>query len=392
MENTMLTDDQIEEISKTVEDTLKENPNQKNMKQAKEEAIKDHKGEVGVATVITNPFTGKPMYIEDSENVQLQTFEEMLDDESIVPMDINSSKIVITEDKVKNQLITTFGNINISVEDINTIIDLANKVKNKEEFSYYMAMPQAIKDLINSTIGIEMGSKMGSFVKEGRNYVAGTILNNIVNDATQDVAFNDLQKSIAAIKHDSANKIKQDKYWSDYKRYLLFGTIEKADKLRQDGKEDKAKKYEEVHDAFIESYMMNDLIDLYSKGKIRVRKIDIEKFKKTCRSFNFKYRNSINIINDITQVLLILDRNVDKSYDIDIIKEFICIFIKYTDIKNMKADNIIDHVFMYNWIFNIISLDMYNKNDEFAVQFHDQLINNINNFLKIINDRKNKKG
>src|SRR5699024_10824196 len=229
---------------------------------------------------------------------------------------------------------------------------------------------------------------MGSFIKEGRNYIAGSILQDIVNDATQEVAYNDLQKSIAAIKGKGAREMKKDSYWTDVKRYLMFGTIEKADKLREEGKTEQADRYEAVHDAFIESYMMTDMLDMYSRGKIRVRKIDVEKFKKTCNSFNFKYQNSTNVINDITQVIMILDRYADKRFDLDIIKEFICVFIKYTDIKNMKADDIVDHTFMYSWIFNIITLDMYNKEDEFSVEFHDQLISNINNFLSVITERK----
>lgn len=391
MENT-ITNDQINEVSDAIEDTLKDSVNQKLMADAKEEAKKDHKGEVGTATVVTNPFTGRPMYItdDDLEDINFQSFEEMMEDDSIAPGEIDKSKIVIDENKVKDELQVTFGSVNIPDEDIKTIIDLANRVKNKEEFSYYASMPQSIKELINKAIGVEMSSKLGSFIREGRNYIAGTILQDIVTDATQEVAFNDLQKSIAVIKGEGAKEIKNDNYWGDYKKYMMFGTIERADKLREQGKEDKAKKYEEVHDAFIESYMMSDMMSMYTKGKIRVRKIDVEKFKKTCSSFNFKYQKSTNVINDATQTLPILDRYVDKKYDIDIIKEFICIFIKYTDIKNMKADDIVDHTFMYNWIFNIISLDMYNKDDEFAVQFHDQLINNINSFLKLINDRKRK--
>ena len=171
----------------------------------------------------------------------------------------------------------------------------------------------------------------------------------------------------------------------------MFGTIERANKLREDGKDDKALQYEKVHDAFVESYMMSNMLDMYSRGKLRIRKIDIEKFKKTCNSFNFKYQNTTNVINDIHAVLPILDRMVDKKYDLDTIKEFICAFIKYTDVKNMRANNIVDHTFMYNWIFNIISLDMYDREDEDAIKFRDQLINNINGFLQIITDRKARK-
>lgn len=393
MENT-ITNEQIEEVVDTIKETTEDSANKKIMEDAAEEAKKDHKGEVGTATVVTNPFTGKPMFVSDNEDTDfhLQSFEEMMEDESIVPMEIDESKVNINTNMVKNQIQAIFGNKqNLSMADLDKLVELANRVKNKEKFSYYSSMPQSVKDLINETIGVEMGSKMGSFIKEGRNYIAGSILQDIVNDATQEVAYNDLQKSIAAIKGEGAREMKKDSYWTDVKRYLMFGTLEKADKLREEGKTEQADRYEAVHDAFIESYMMTDMLDMYSRGKIRVRKIDVEKFKKTCNSFNFKYQNSTNVINDITQVIMILDRYADKRFDLDIIKEFICVFIKYTDIKNMKADDIVDHTFMYNWIFNIITLDMYNKEDEFSVEFHDQLISNINNFLSVITERKNKK-
>lgn len=393
MENT-ITNEQIEEVVDTIEETTEDSANKKIMEDAIGEAKKDHKGEVGTATVVTNPFTGKPMYVSDNEDTDfhLQSFEEMMEDDSIVPMEIDESKVNINTDMVKDQIQATFGNKqNLSMADLEKLVELANRVKNKEKFSYYSSMPQSVKDLINETIGVEMGSKMGSFIKEGRNYIAGSILQDIVNGATQEVAYNDLQKSIAVIKGEGAKEMKKDSYWTDVKRYLMFGTLEKADKLREEGKTEQADRYEAVHDAFIESYMMTDMLDMYSRGKIRVRKIDVEKFKKTCNSFNFKYQNSTNVINDITQVIMILDRYADKRFDLDIIKEFICVFIKYTDIKNMKADDIVDHTFMYNWIFNIITLDMYNKEDEFSVEFHDQLISNINNFLSVITERKNKK-
>ena len=396
MENT-ITNEQINEVNETIETALHDSNTKKMLDQAKEEASKDHTGEVGVATVVTNPFTGKPMSVmaEDDTNddeFHLQTFEEMMEDDSIAPMEIDESKVKVTDDIIKEQVKITFGSqISLSLADIDTLMALANRVKNKEEFSYYNSMPQSIKTAIDQTLGAETSNKLGSFLREGRNFIASSLLQEMVNDATREVAYTDLQRSIAAIKGQGAKDMKNDKYWTDYRKYLMFGTIERADKLREDGKEDKALQYEKVHDAFIESYMMPDMLDMYSRGKLRIRKIDIEKFKKTCNTFNFKYQNTTNVINDIHSVLPILDRIVDKKYDLDTIKEFICAFIKYTDVKNMRANNIVDHTFMYNWIFNIISLDMYDREDEDAIKFHDQLINNINGFLQIITDRKTRK-
>lgn len=146
MDSTILTNDQIKEISETIEDTLKDSQNQEFMKQAKEEAAKDHVGEVGTATVVTNPFTGKPMYVEENDDdIQLQSFEEMMEDDSIIPMEIDESKIVIDKDKVKEQLETTFGHMNISAGDLNTIVELANRVKIKKSFHITQQCPSLLK-------------------------------------------------------------------------------------------------------------------------------------------------------------------------------------------------------------------------------------------------------
>ena len=87
MENT-ITNEQIEEVVDTIEETTEDSANKKIMEDAIEEAKKDHKGDVGTATVVTTPFTGTPMFVSDHEDIDfhLQSFEEMMQDESLVPM------------------------------------------------------------------------------------------------------------------------------------------------------------------------------------------------------------------------------------------------------------------------------------------------------------------
>lgn len=385
--NNQITNEQIDLVNDTINEM--DSVSTELLENAKEEASKDHEGFESTATVVTNPYTGKPMVVnEDPDTDYLQSFEEMMADPNIEPMEIDESKVVIKEDNVINNIKATFGdNTKISDEDIKTLINLSYRVKNNEKLSYYNLMPDSVRQMINVAIGVEMGSKMGNFIREARNYLAGSILQQIVDEATMEVAGEQLQRSIDAIRKDTTEDIKSDSYWSDYKRYLLEGTLSKAKELEEKGDIEKADAYRKVHDAFVESYTMNEMFDMYKRGKLRVKKIDVEKFDKACRRFNFKYQNATQVINDIGAVVPVLDRIIDKIYPIDSIKIFVCAFIKYTDVKNMHPYVIADHTFMYYWINNIITLDMYNKDDEFSVKFRDELISKIEEFIKFITDK-----
>ena len=160
--------------------------------------------------------------------------------------------------------------------------------------------------------------------------------------------------------------------------------------MKADGKsEDQYKPLEQAREAFIQSYTYTDMIDQYKKGKLKIKRIQIEKFDKSCRDFNIRYEKTQNVITEISLALTALDRNAPKHYDIDILKEFLCVFMMYT--RNMNPNDKIDHVFMYYFIYNIITLDFYDKENETDVAFHYELLNNINNFLEAIVERRNKK-
>ena len=128
------------------------------------------------------------------------------------------------------------------------------------------------------------------------------------------------------------------------------------------------------------------MLAAYKEGKIKVKKIQVEKFNRTCEEFNFKYQKTQNIINDIKTLLPKLDRVAAKHFDLDIIKEFIVIFINY--VKNMDVNNYKDHTFMYYFIYNINTVDYYDTEDAAQEAHHKQIINNINTFLQAIVDRK----
>lgn len=387
-----LTDEDIEKITAAIDEVG--SPTTKLLEKAKEEASKPQENQTEVANVVINPVTGKPMAVEefDDDDSELQSFEEMMADPNIKPMDIDMTKITISEDDVKSALSGYSTNVSsFSLEDYDMIIKAADRFRNKEKFSYYNAMPEQIKTMINNVIASDLGlaSKMGNFVAEGRNYIASELLRDIITSAATNMAVIDLEKMIKVEKAKASKDMKSDEYWRSTREYFLKTLPAIADKILKTGDKEKAQPLFDAMDAYIESYKFIKMRDLYIKGKLRVKKIQIEKFKKTCTDFNLNYQKSQNLITDLSLALTALDRNAPKHYDIDILKEFLCIFVNYT--KNMDPNNKVDHVFMYYFIHNITTLDFYDKENPEDVAFHDELLNNIDTFLAYIVERRKTK-
>ena len=393
-EKGQLTDEDIETIAETINSV--DSPGSELLEKAKEEASKPQQNTSSTANVVINPVTGKPMSIVDfddeDDDIHLQSFEEMMADPTIKPMDIDITKVEISQDDVKNALSGYSVDKDFSVDDYNKIIEAANRYKKKEKFSYYVAMPYCIKIMIDRVIStdLELASKMGNFRAEARNYVASELLRDVVTSATTNTALIDLDKFIKTSQAKASKEIKSDDYWRSTREYFLKTLPTIIEKMVSDGKGDQADVLTKAREAFIQSYTYTDMMDKYKSGKIRVKKIQIEKFEKTCRDFNTRYQKSQNIITELSLALSSLDRHAPKHYDIDVIKEFLCIFVNYT--RNMDPNDKIDHVFMYYFIYNITTLDFYNKENEEDVAFHDELLNNIDTCLKdIIEFRNNKK-
>ena len=80
----------------------------------------------------------------------------------------------------------------------------------------------------------------------------------------------------------------------------------------------------------------------------------------------------------------VLDRCIDKKYDIDVLKKFIVAFINYT--RNFTPSNIDEHVFMFYFIQNILALDIKIPGNEYE-NFNEIVKQNICKFLDLIIER-----
>ena len=377
----ILSDKDINKIAEVIDDI--DSPSKEFLTKAKEEAAKDHEGEESKANIVINPVTGNPMLVHDiteDKDDNLQSFEEMLVDDSIKPQDIKIEDVKIQDTTAKNVAETLFGVKDLSLEDVDILVKAVERFKTGEKFAYYNALPDSIKTSIDRILGnSEVGPKMGNYLKEGKNYLASQLYKEILSNDFTNTALYDLNKSINTIKKEATEEIKKDEYWNRTRKYFLEEIPEKIKEAEKNEDTNLIERLEKSRASFIESYTLKDMHDKWRHGKCKVKKIQIEKFKRTCEEFNLKYQKSQNLITDLRTIYASLDRNVNKRIDADIIKEFMCIFVNY--VKNMNPNDIYDHIFMYYFIYNINLLDMFNSTNEEDIAFRDELLNNINNFL-----------
>lgn len=393
-----LTDEQIHEIAKTVEEEYVDSRTDKAMKKAAEEATKTPQQKLEEATVkmVSNPITGKPIMVEEDNldndewvNSGPDTLEELLADDSIQVDEIDPDKIIIRDETVKTITSTMFSEAKLNIADVTMIINACDRVKRKEIFSYYNAMPTVIQNQIKTMIGVGMGNKMGSFTREGKNFIAKSLIDDIINNEFMEFANSDLQNTIANLTAKTREEMKKDDFWSSRRKFFFEYLPKKEEEYSANGDIEKADLASEMRDSFVNSYQFKDMMDLYSTtGKLRIKKIQLEKFERTCNEFNLKYERSKNNIHDIKGLLNPLRRVTEGKYSDDILKEFVCVFIAYSNFKHLDPNNLLDHVFMYYFISNIITIDYYNPDKEDDVQFRTQLINNINEFLKLIEEKR----
>ena len=379
-----LTDEQVNELNEALESV--ESPARKQLQEAVkngDDIIVVNNSEI--VDMYKDPNTGINLPIsaeeDDDYNFLNKSFEEIIEDESIKVDNIEPDKIEITKDNVTNILSPLSENLDtLSEEDVLQLIELSKRYLKGEKFSYYNSMPDSVKVVIDTIMGVK-GTEMGSMNREGRNFIASSLLKEISNDAILGQTIVDFNKTMKQTTQNMQDKIKSDEYWYNVRNFFLTTADEKIAYYKEKGEEVIAERYSRAKNAFIESYTYADLKEVYRTGKLKIKKIEIEKFERTCKDFNFGYSKSQNVIRDISQIVPVIAAQVDSDITPDTIKRFVVTFIKYTRFKHMNPNDFFNHTYMYFFIYNILTIANYNKDNEDDVKFHFDFLKNLNDFV-----------
>lgn len=332
--------------------------------------------------VSTNPVTGLMTTIPyEEEEITEESLDKLLNlkPEEMGQVELNWNIFVETTKSMYE---------NADEEGLKQLFNAVNRYRNKEDFPLYNSLPTFIKKEIDNYANIGLAEHQASYntSKQLKNMLAKELFDTIIATNYSSKAYTDISKfSVNEI-----NKAKEQmggsvhEYNAKLREEYEIGFIQKAEELEKsdaEGAAETAERFRKTSKMFTQSYTYADMYDEYARGKIKIKSIQVEKFSRTCSEFNRKYYNNTFKINDVGMTIGVLDRVLDKKYNITAIKKFIVAFINYT--KNFTPSNIDEHVFMYYFIQHILALDL-KVPENTQIEFNDLLIANINKFIDLI--------
>lgn len=388
-EKIFLSDDQVDELVEVAESANNDNDSIQTLRQITNgdfdpSVLDDMETEEKDVAATINPFTGKSEGTAIASGYGMGREEDIFDDflgnENVEIDDIS------TQDILSNVKKSDIGSISDS--DAERVKELLFK-RNSGEAVKYADLPDFLKKKVDeetkSVVG--MGLPSARF-KEVRNAMATSTIEQIymelVSDKIEQVCV-DLDTSIKNMAKSEIGVIDTESR-KMYHNTFVNQFPELAGKYK-DNNPEKAELLLKISDGYSQAYSLEKMYKAYTSGKIKVKKIDIEKLSRLVNEFNMKYEKATLTVRDISTAPVILDRHVNKCYPNTAIKAFIVVFCKYT--MNMKPDNIDEHTFMYYFINNILSLDLYDPNVEDDKKYYETFVDNINKFLDAITIRMN---
>lgn len=395
MSNTM-TDQEVKELTEALSDVRSEdNEMIENLpsNNGVEERVPDdpYEYEEEEVTSYTDPMTGEskiiPEKIDPLDNITID--ESGLDgllnmsDEDIKTMDIALDEF--------KQALSELPSLNN--EDTKALKKVFDRYRFGEEFSLYNSFPNNIKKYVDATVSMLASDNGGTLdTKDMRSVISKTILDDILNNIHMNKVYTDLNSSV----NDAFKEIK-DTTTSETNlnvRTKISAFKDLADKIKEENPE-KSEALYRFYDAFIEAQEYNKLREAVRTGRLRAKKIEIEKFERTCSGFLRTYMKSSKILDDPTQLYPIIHRHIGCS--IDDAKRIIIAFTKYTEYNKMDLNVLEDYCFIYYFIKNILGLDNHSRTMLEETTFYAKIKNNLKALLddiKSVEDNivnKNKK-
>lgn len=338
----------------------------------------------GFATI--NPVTGAYRLDERSEE------EKTLDEEMAKLLDVKPEDlydipesifdIPYNEDLIKKNI----NEHGISdAEVVNELLPVIEKYRRQELADYYSLLPQKLKDMINqqcTIVGVQMKD-----MKKARKMFAEEFLRTIISDAGFDSVVIDMQKEMQKAYDlkplmSMVMESQKTQFEDGIDKRIEFFTNSEVEPELEEKKQQQIDNLRKVKEAYRQSYTLENFVQAIINNKIKIKKIDVEKYQRSIRDFNYKYQGDTPfIIRDINDCIPVLQRRFSR-YPEEYIIKFIVAFCKFT--MNMSAKDPIDHTFMSYVISNIVSLDEV-ATSEGESAFIDTLTYNIDRAIRFVN-------
>lgn len=385
-EDGKLTDQQLDELADKLDKVAESDPvlsSLKNSPSAKGEqtyAVENHTDDMQTedVTVQVDPETGAHKILENvDDDIPDIDLSKYLDMKSYEADYIDLDSVTLSDSIIKEY--------DLSEEDCKNLIALLKRVQAKEEgINYYNELPAGVKKFVNA-MAVAEGSPSSRSIK---NAIAKTYIDTIFREIGADVFQIDVERLInTEIKKSGVD-------FSTMYDEMILGKKEKlyeAAAKVEEASPKNAAVLRKIADACEESYMMTGFIEAIKNHALKIRKIDIEKYDKVVKEFNYKYEKSSLNINLASDLVLCIPRHLatasepispDKITSKTVVA-FVVAFCKYCE--KFSPENVAEHTFMYYFIKNILRLDSTPPGTEHS-EFAQQLVDRIKSTLELIHE------
>ena len=319
--------------------------------------------------------------IESIEETNIETDSDDSNEESI----LDDSKLQELEDGILNRLSEEKRNkidreqlgfekeMFSQMQEYAQLAGLVKKYKSGENINYYEAMPETMKEAVQTMVILHNQDHKKQLSK---NQMAKKFIQDMVEEYERDnereFPLETLEEELQKFRTDRNSEVIQMFMESDEaKRKSLHQAIEES----KDDPE-KLSKAQNMLDCLDESYNLTKFMQFCSTCKIK--NFDVRKPKRFFNQFIGKYSNSKNEIGDILRCPDILMIHLPNIEPRDAIMVLVA-FCKYT--ASMDPNDILDHMFMYHFIRHIILLDLINPGNSNRDNIDEKMAKLYNGFI-----------
>lgn len=376
-----LTQEDVDMIKERMDKVVEDCPGLKMVSELESNnGIEYHEPEEGYevkAVVTSNTRTGERIV----ESIIDDDLKEEMTDEDI---DRIVSDLAEEEDAeiTKEDLLDSIGSdteimpgVNLTMEGTMVLLDIVKRVQAGEDFNIYKAFPPEVKKAIDNYMQNVVGSSLSQEAKTIRNTISYTLIHQFITDIKMKKFMSDFQSEMDKVKEEL--DIEFSKMCLDYNE-KRNEYIEKMTSKVTDP--EKKAILEQILDSINDSYHLERIKEAARAHKIKIKKFDLEKPSRVINSFHAKYDKSNNNIYSVEYAMNVLLRHTEGMISPKDVVKFLVAFCKFC--MNYKAENPVEHAFMYYTTYNIVILDVY-KGEDFE-EYRDRIVSNIKSVVELL--------
>ena len=372
-DDTKLSESQANDVLKILEDNAQNSDEIKTIREITEsEHTEVLENEEGVGKIVADSATGVNMVVPNEADTEVK--ERPISEKSLSELEseYEPTKIPVLDDELNKQF---KDEMNLSDEDAAQLLNVIHRHSKGERFSKFNALPKSVQDIIKTA-----GAEVGITNPDALRFFTNSMLDEFIQDAAFNKEIVDFEESIKKELNIPSLVDMHSEYIKDAMEKDLQ---ERANKLEEEGKTDKAEMLRKVSAAFTSSYTYDKLKEtIATNRKVRSRLFkDIEKYKRFCDDFVYKYKDTQFNIHDIALCLPILQRKFPHRSLNELIMFVNCM---WKSLENLDIKDIENNIYAYYLIKNIMSLDFVE--DTAKTDFTDAIMTNIDDTIDIIND------